>query len=131
MLICVSLQSMEPGDELLRIPLRIALTDHPEDEESNSLLYTVCLYDRVHLLHAVCCPPPPPPPPPRPLAERLEDLVAIHWQQIHHGSMARARVFCHVSRMHLGVSGWQQRSFANKPRDRSLPTAATSVCSLT
>ena len=34
-------QDISPGQELLRIPLRIALTDHPDDEESNSLLYEV------------------------------------------------------------------------------------------
>mmetsp|Transcript_3417 Transcript_3417/g.9820 ORF Transcript_3417/g.9820 Transcript_3417/m.9820 type:complete len:533 (-) Transcript_3417:2061-3659(-) len=36
----VALKSAATGAELLRIPLRIALTDHPEDKESNALLYT-------------------------------------------------------------------------------------------
>jgi len=35
----LALKALQPGDELMRIPLRIALTDHPEDEASNSMLY--------------------------------------------------------------------------------------------
>lgn len=34
-------QALQPGDVVLEVPLRLALTDHPGDEESNALLYEV------------------------------------------------------------------------------------------
>ncbi|GAX76985.1 hypothetical protein CEUSTIGMA_g4432.t1 [Chlamydomonas eustigma] len=35
----VSLQDLKAGETLFRVPLKLALTDFPEDEESNALLY--------------------------------------------------------------------------------------------
>ena len=35
------MQDVVKGDELLRVPLRLALTDYPDDEDSNRLCYEV------------------------------------------------------------------------------------------
>mmetsp|Transcript_40319 Transcript_40319/g.95819 ORF Transcript_40319/g.95819 Transcript_40319/m.95819 type:complete len:347 (+) Transcript_40319:75-1115(+) len=35
----IAVKDIAEGEELVTVPLRIALTDHPEDEESNYLLY--------------------------------------------------------------------------------------------
>jgi len=35
------MQDIAPGEIILRVPLRLALTDHAGDEESNQLLYEV------------------------------------------------------------------------------------------
>lgn len=32
-------QDIAEGEQLVRLPLRLALTDHPGDEESNQLVY--------------------------------------------------------------------------------------------
>ena len=37
----VCMQDVVKGDELLRVPLRLALTDYPDDEDSNRLCYEV------------------------------------------------------------------------------------------
>ena len=36
-----ALQACSPGEVLLRVPLRLALTDHKDDQESNRLVYEV------------------------------------------------------------------------------------------
>ncbi|KAK9835876.1 hypothetical protein WJX74_009976 [Apatococcus lobatus] len=35
----IALQAIAEGEQLVRLPLRLALTDHPGDEESNQLVY--------------------------------------------------------------------------------------------
>ena len=40
-------QPISAGDVLLEVPLRLALTDHPEDDESNALVYEVGMQARV------------------------------------------------------------------------------------
>lgn len=35
------LQPIQAGEVVLRVPLRLAITDHEQDEESNRLLYEV------------------------------------------------------------------------------------------
>ena len=36
---CACLQDIKAGQVLLHLPLRLAITDHPEDPESNELMY--------------------------------------------------------------------------------------------
>jgi hypothetical protein len=43
-----SAQGIAKEEEVLRVPLRLALTDHPGDEESNRLLFQVRLADPMY-----------------------------------------------------------------------------------
>ena len=49
--LCSFPQEIKEGDVLLRVPLRMAFTDFPGDEESNELIYEVRAHGCMDVVH--------------------------------------------------------------------------------